>query len=652
VAGGADVPAAGKPLSGLGALAVCGAVVGALFLGRDVLVPLALALVLSFVLAPGVTWLRRWRMGRVTSVLIIVALAFLAIFSLGAVIAGQINNLGRNLSQYEWEIGSKIRSVQETVTGSGLVERASRILHDLRDGIRKPRAEVLPSGSSTTADADPEPIPVRIQQPDPQPLEVIQDIIGPLLDPLATTGLVVVFVIFILLQREDLRDRLIRLVGTRDLQRTTQAITDAAGRVSRYLLAQMAVNASSGIVIGLGLWLIGVPNPILWGILVMMLRFVPYIGWVIAAAFPLALSLAIDPGWSMLVWTGALFLAMELIISYAVEPWLFGSRLGLSALAVVIAATFWTWLWGPIGLLLSTPLTACLATLGRHVPQLQFLDVALGDQPVLAPEESFYQRLLANDPAEAADQADEYLKLKPLSAYYDEVVIPALALAQSDLRRGSLDNAEQSRLLAAVQEVIDDLADYDDVVPEAEELPTAKLSPDAILPDSQAAGGQRVELLVAPQIDPAGLPGEWRETPVLCIASRTDLDEAAASILSALLGKHGVGARSVSWQAVSAPNLSSIDATGVQVLCLSCLDPRLSSHVRFLIRRLRRRFPSKTILVGFWTLGSIPVERVMETGANFVVRSLREALDLVCRQIVPEPQGTVSAKPKSKIASA
>jgi predicted PurR-regulated permease PerM len=636
----ADVASAGRPSSVGGTLAICIAVVGALYFGRDVLVPLALALLLSFILAPGVTSLRRWHVGRVTSVLIMVALAFLVIFTLGAVITTQMTNLGQNLPQYEWTIRGKIHALQETTAGSSIAERAASMLRDLRDEIRDPRPTVLPSGAGPARTSEREPIPVRIQPAPPGPVEIIQSIIGPLIDPLATAGLVIIFAIFILLQREDLRDRLIRLAGTHDLQRTTQAITDAALRVSRYLLAQTVVNAFAGFAIGSGLWLIGVPNSFLWGILVMMLRFVPYIGWLIAAAFPLALSLAIDPGWTMLAWTAAVFVMVELFVGYVVEPWLFGTSLGLSALAIVIAATFWTWLWGPIGLLLSAPLTACLATLGRHVPHLQFLDVVLGDQPVLEPEESFYQRLLAGDPAEAADQAEEYLKRKPLSAYYDEVVIPALALAQSDLRRGSLSAPEQSRLLGAVQEVIDDLDDHPDAVPEPERSLAAKVLPDSMLAEPPA--DVQLEIPIAPTIETPRLPPDWQNAPVLCIASRTDLDEAAASILSALLAKHGVPAKSVSWQSVSIANLSRLDSAGARMLCISCLDPRLSSHVRFLIRRLRRKFPRTTIIVGFWTLPeaqAIPADRVSEIGADFAARSLSEALTLICRSAAQAIEG-------------
>jgi len=632
--GAGDVPAAGRPSSGAAMLTICGVVVAALYVGRDVLVPLALALLLSFVLAPGITRLRRWQVGRVTSVLVMVAFAFLVIFSLGALIAQQVTILGENLPQYEYTIRSKLRSVQETAAGTGMVERASDLLRDLRSEIKEPPPPP-PSPGSTAANPEPQPIPVRILQPAPGPLEVIQSVIGPLINPLATSGLVIVFAIFILLQREDLRDRLIRLMGTRDLHRTTQAITDAARRVSRFLVAQTIVNALCGITVCIGLWIIGVPNPVLWGILVMALRFVPYVGWIIAAAFPVALSVAIDPGWSMLVWTGVLFLAIELTLSYAVEPWVFGSSLGLSALAVVVSATFWTWLWGPIGLLLSTPLTACVATLGRHVPHLQFLDVALGDRPVLEPEESFYQRLLAGDPAEAAEQAEVYLKEKPLSYYYDDVVLPALALAQSDLERGALDAAAQARLLLTVHEVVEDLEDYDDVAPEPEQSLASRVLPESIRAEPEkAAPGPALAL--APHVHPDELPAEWRGTVAHCIASRTDLDEAAAAILATLLAKHGVGADALSWRSVSAAGPPRADPENVRILCLSCLSPHHSAHLKFLIRRLRRRYPHTTIIAGFWSLRDgppIPPDRLAEIGADSAVYSLQEALMAVCQRV-------------------
>jgi predicted PurR-regulated permease PerM len=621
----------GRPFAGLATLASGAIIIAALYFGRNVLVPLAMALLLSFVLAPGVRRLRRWHVGRVTSVLVMVAFAFMVIFGLGTVIGTQVTSLGENLPRYESTIRSKIRSLKELGGEAGLIERASRILRNLDEEIAKPK-EAPPQAVTAAPEAppEPEPIPVEIRQPDPRPFEVVQRIVGPMLEPLATTGIIIVFVIFMLLQREDLRDRFIRLAGVHDLHRTTQAITDAAQRVSRYLLMQTAINAVFGLPIGIGLWLIGVPNPVLWGILAMALRFVPFVGPFIAAAFPVALSVAVDPGWTMLIWTIALFLVVELIIENLIEPWLYGSSTGLSTVAILVAATFWTWLWGPIGLLLSTPLTACIVTLGRHVPQLQFLDVLLGNRPVLMPAEGFYQRILADDPSEAAEQAEEYLKQKPLLAYYDEVVIPGLALAQSDVKRGRLDGAQRSQIRAAIEDVLEDLADHEDAAPPAEGAKAA--APDSGS-ESEAADDAAFASLPTP-FEPEDVPADWQEIPILCVASRTELDEAAARILAQLFVRCGLEARALPWEAVSAGNLGLVDVPGVRMLCVSCLDPRLSTHVRYLVRRLRRKFPRATILIGFWTLAGdeeLPDDFLAGTGADVVARSLREALEIVCQ---------------------
>jgi len=607
-------------------------VIAALHFGQDILVPIALALLLSFVLAPGVRGLSR-HVGRVASVFIMVAFAFTVILGIGAVVATQIGILAENLPRYESTVTAKIRSLQSGLGEIGIVERASRMLRNISDEFARPDtqeqpAEIAGSGSNVPQEA----MPVRIEQPALRPLELILNVIGPVLGRMATVGLVIVFVIFILLQREDLRDRLIRLAGVRDLQRTTQAIIDAGDRVSRYLLMQTVVNATYALPIGIGLWVIGVPNPVLWAIVAFMLRFVPYIGPIIAAIFPLLLSIAVDPGWSMLAWTAALFVVLEVISNNFVEPRLYGGSTGLSSLAIIVAATFWTWLWGPIGLLLSTPLTSSLVVLGRHVPGLKFLEVALSDQPALAPEEGLYQRLLAGDPAEASGQAEAHLKLQPLSAFYDEVMIRALALAQEDVRRGVLDGEQQALIRAAVEEVLDDLSDYDDAVPQPE-----KSLSDVVLPKGMRPAVKQPEVMVsspiAPCFEPEDLSPSWQSNPVLCVASRTDLDAAAAAVLAQLLGKHGIGARVIPWEAVSIGNLSLLDPTGVEMLCISCLDPRLSTHVRYLVRRLRRKFPKATIVVGFWTQNTDTIrhEIIAGTGVELLVSSLGEALELVCR---------------------
>jgi predicted PurR-regulated permease PerM len=604
-----------------GTVAVFAIAVAALYFGREIFVPLALAILLSFVLAPLVLLLRRLRIGRIPSVLATVLLAFVVIFGISAFVGGQLAHLAENLPQYQSTISQKIQALRGSAAGSGIIDRASSMLSDFRSEITKTTANT--SGTAAHApgvpaqgDQQQKPIPVEIREPPPAPLQVIQTIIGPLLGPLATTGIVIIFLIFILLQREDLRDRFIRLAGARDLQRTTQALDDGVRRLSRYFLMQSAINASFGVLIGTGLFFIGVPNPVLWGILGTLLRFVPYIGAPIAAIFPAALAIAVDPGWSMLLWTIGLFVVVEPIMGQVVEPFLYGHSTGLSAVAVVVSAAFWTWLWGPVGLLLSTPLTVCLVVIGRHVEHLQFLDVLLGDRPALAPEESFYQRMLAGDPDEAAHQAEEFLKQKPLSAYYDEVAIKGLALAQMDVDRGVLDHERRVQIKETVDGLIDDLADHGDLSPAAKT-------------EGQDAIDRLAPVLSAEELRPA-----WREeeTPVICIAGRGSLDEAAAAMLAQLLQKHGIGARVVPSQAVSSANIFRFDPAGVKLICLSYLEPGGFTNARYLVRRLRRKLPQARVLLGLWTQTQAETERrkaLKETEADLVVTSLAHAVERV-----------------------
>ncbi len=611
----AETPGASASSASLGTLAVGVITVAALYLGREVTVPMALAVLLSFVLGPPVSLLRRWYFNRVVAVIAVVALAFTLIVGIGVLIGSQLERLAENLPEYQTNITEKIRSLRDTTTKSGVVSRAATMLNDLGTEITKEHEKPGPAAANKPGILAPgaapqKPVLVEVRPSDATPIQLILQVAGPLLQPLATAGIVVVFVIFFLLQRQDLRDRFIRLAGARDLRRTTQALDDAAHRLSRYFLMQTGINASVGVLVGTGLWIIGVPNPALWGILTMLLRFVPYIGPVIAAAFPAALAFAVDPGWSMLLWVCGLFAVTELTAGQVIEPWLYSHSTGLSGVAVVVAAAFWTMLWGPVGLLLSTPLTMCLVVLGRHVEHFQFLEVLLGDRPALAPEERFYQRLLADDPDEAAHQAEGFLKHNPLSVYYDEVAIKGLALAQLDVNRGMLDHAQRVRVKEAVEWVIDDLSDHSD------ESATSPGAPE----------GERPPAVLTPE----ELAPSWRETPVLCIAGRGSLDEAAAAMLAQLLENRGIGTRVVSSDAVSVANLTRLDVAGVQMAFLSYLEPGSFTNPRYLVRRLRRRLPRAMIVAGLWTLTAqeaVDRDALAATRADCVVTSLRQAVD-------------------------
>jgi predicted PurR-regulated permease PerM len=606
------------------AAVVTAILIGALYFGREVFVPIALAILLSFVLAPLVRLLQRAHIPRAISVLSVVLFAFTSIFALGGVIATQLAELAGDLPRYEFTMREKIKSLRGTAAPSGTLERAADVLQDLGKELNKPTE---PTTSPTTPLRTPppgqetKPIPVEVRPPPPTALENIAALISPLLRPLTTTGITAIFVIFILLQREDLRNRFLKLAGSHDLQKTTAAIDDAATRLSRLFLIQLALNIAFGVVIGLGLWVIGIPSPVLWGILAAVLRFVPYVGAVISAVFPLALAAAVDPGWWMLVWTAALFLVVEPLVGHVLEPLLYGHSTGLSPVAVVASATFWTALWGPVGLVLATPLTVCLVVLGRHVERLAFLDVMLGDRPALSPSELFYQRMLAEDPAEAVNKAEEFLKERPLSTYYDEVAVPGLKLAQKDIVRGTLDRAQSDKIKAAVVELVDDLADHDDRKPVNKTTHDAEA---AAAVESTDDANHDLPLLGKEDLSP-----EWQaRLPVLCVAGRGPLDEAAAIMLAQLLEKHGLGARVEGADAIATTNISRLDTTGVIMACVSYLDADSPAHMRYTIRRMRRKLPNAQILLGCW-MADVDAETLRDTAkADAVVTSLRDAVKL------------------------
>jgi predicted PurR-regulated permease PerM len=604
-------------------------IITTLYFGREIFVPIALAILLSFVLAPLVGVLQRIRMPRGLAVVSVVITAFAVIFAMGSLLATQLTQLAGDLPRYQSTISEKIQSFRETTAGRGTLERASGMLKDLGKELEKPKDAAAGTGSilSPKAPAPLTPVPVEVRQPDPSALESLQSLISPLLHPLATTGIIIIFVIFILLQREDLRNRLIRLAGSHDLQRTTAALDDAAGRLSRLFLIQLLLNGTFGVVIGVGLWLIGIPSAILWGILAAVLRFVPYIGAVIAAAFPLALAVAVDPGWSMLLWTIALFLVVEPIVGHVIEPMVYGHSTGLSPVAVVASATFWTALWGPIGLVLATPLTVCLVVLGRHVERLEFLDVMFGDRPALSPPEIFYQRMLAGDPTEAAEKAEEFLKERSLSSYYDEVALKGLQLAQVDAERGALDHERLTKIRDAVSEFTTDLSDQDDRLP-----PKVRSTTDAEATSAVESVAEDAPYEDLPVLSKGELPPGWQsEYPVLCVAGRSLLDEAAAIMLVQLSTAHGLAARVERAEALSTTNIFRLETTGVAIVCLVYMDASGPAHMRYSVRRLRRKLPKATIILGCWMKDMDPVELAQlrdSAKADLVAASLGEAVKL------------------------
>ncbi|MBV8765221.1 MAG: AI-2E family transporter [Hyphomicrobiales bacterium] len=592
-----------------------------LYFAREVIIPITLAVLLAFVLAPVVKLFRRLGLWRVPSVLVAVLLAIAVVLGIAGLIGTQIADTAEQVPRYETTIRSKVEAFRKATIerASSLITRWARQLEPAQPNATNPAS---PNSEATAAKANPEekPLPVEVHQPEPSPLELAERILTPVVSPLATLAATFVVAIFVLLQREDLRDRLISLFGSGDLHRTTLAMDDAAERLSNYLLSLLGVNTGFALIIGIGLYFIGVPSPILWAVLGGLLRFIPYVGAALSAIPPLALAAAADPGWTMLLWTVALYVVVEITTSQAVEPLLYGHSTGLSPISVIVSATFWTWLWGPLGLILSTPLTLCLLVLGRHVDRLQFLDVALGDRPALTPVENFYQRMIAGDPDEALDQAELVLRECPLSTYYDEVAVEGMKLAAHDVERGVIGPQKLEQIREDLSALVHELDSFEDSNPAVE--PKAR---------EKAEADQRILLKPPPDeiaiLKHEELPAAWQsEAPVLCVGGRGPFDETASSMLAQLLGKHGLGVRTVSHAAISRSRAASFTAEGVCMICVTYLEvERNLPHLRHLLRRLRQRFPKSKVLVGLW---SAPADGALENRLRAGVNADHEATSL------------------------
>jgi predicted PurR-regulated permease PerM len=620
------VPAAAPAAPGM-TIIVAVVLVAALYLGREVLIPITLAVLLSFLLSPAVELLRRVWLGRVLSVILAVFFALAVILGIGTAIGSQVAELARDVPQYQTTIENKINKLRSATLGRLTDKIRSLGNRFVGEGAPPARpASPAPAGGGAGT-AQQKPIPVVVQQPTLSALQIGEKVLSPVLSPLATTGIVLVVTIFTLLQKEDLRDRAIRLFGSGDLERTTVAMNDAASRLSRYFLTQLGINTSFGVIVGVGLYFIGVPNPVLWGVLGTLLRFIPYIGSWIAAALPTALAAAVAPGWSMVIWTAALYVVTELTMGQFVEPLVYGHSTGLSPLAVIVAAIFWTWIWGPIGLIISTPLTLCLVLIGRYAERLQFLDVLLGDRPPLSPEESFYQRLLAADPDEAEEQAERYLAERPLSSYYDEVAVRGLQLAAADAARGTLAPSRIEHVKEMLDELVRDLDKYPDEPRDDADRGAAVDEPTADRPAVTKGRSPAGDM-----VDKGGLAPEWQaDEPVLCIAGRGPLDDALSAMLAQLLRKHGLGARVVPYDAVSRARIEAPGLPQAAMACLSYLDISGNpAHLRYLLQRLRGRLPGAALLVGLWPeqdpiLSNRDLGRAV--GADYYVSSLHDAVE-------------------------
>jgi len=582
---GADLPPEIHPMAALAALVpelklmaallTGAAIIAALYFGRDIVIPLALAFLLGFLLDPLVVRLKRWGLPRAPAVILVVTLTLALIGLAGVFLGNQVSALSAELPTYQSNIRHKLRDLRASADRPGMFDGALKTI----DTVKK---EVEQESPAAKAPAPPQRVVVAERTPSPmqQALNGLEKASG----PLATAGIVLVFVVLILLDRLDLRDRLLRLWGG-SLHRSTDAMDEAGRRISRYLRMQLVVNVTYGLPMAVGLWFIGVPGALLWGAVAAVMRFVPYVGPMISAVFPLALAFAVDPGWSMVLWALGLIVLLELISNNIVEPWLYGASTGLSAMSLIVAATFWTALWGPIGLIMSTPLTVCLLVIGRHLPRLRFLDVLLGSQPALDTPTRVYQRLIAGDVDEAGELAEQQIDEASVVVFYGETALPVLRMASSD--HTSVATAEhRHRVVTGMYALIDELEEQH--------------------------------------------PPAVGDTPahIACIGGKWEIDTMAARMLAHALSLEG---QSASWRAagtVTADHIAGLALDDVQCVCLSYFSPQPQIQARHLCRRLRRRWPGLKIVLGLW---NAPPElagdaAIQALGADAVATSLDEAV--------------------------
>ncbi len=555
--------------------------VAVLYFARELLIPLACALLLAFLLGPIVKRLEIWRVPRIPAALLVFFLAAALVVVVGWVAANQLIQIAVGLPRYSDNVRRKVIALQ------GKSENLNDVISSLEDMEKQLAAPTEDRGLRGKPAGEPTPVEIMERRNIVQTLKYYG---GGLLKPLGTAGLIAIFTIFMLLDRENLRNRLLRLMGQQKLQATTKAMDDAGYRVSRYVLMQFAVNAGFGAIIFTGLSLLGVPSAPLWGVLGVFLRFLPYIGPAIAGFLPFALALAVSDGWRMPLSVVALFTITEVIIANFVEPLLYGVHTGLSAVAILVSAVFWTVLWGPIGLLLATPLTVCLSVLGRHSPQLEFLSVVLGDEPVLSPGTIFYQRLLALDQQDAQNVLESMGKDREPIAVFDEIVIPALAMAERDRATGQLDARREEFIVQSINEFVTEIAEVEGVPPADRKMHT---------------------------------------TRVFCVPAHDTADEIAAALCAHFLTQDGFPA--ISFPVTDSPGhlMKTLGVKPDDVVCISAVPPFAAANARKVAKDIRESGVAPTIIAGLWTYDSSDsarMERLTKSLRVIVVTSLAEAI--------------------------
>jgi len=595
-----------KPSSGSQSFASAAAVaigsIAALYFMREILIPLAFALTLTFLLTPAVSFLEKLRLGRLPAaclmLLVVVAVTCWGSWRLGM----QLVDVANQLPVYRENIQAKVKSFSLSQKGS--LGRAAASVKELSQELSKaaPFPDGQPGKQNLPQATPRSPVPVQMVEPATTGWAYVRDVSAQFMHPAALVGMVLIFTIFMLAEREDLRNRLLRLAGITQLNVMTQALDDAARRVSRYLLMQFLVNAAFGLVIWAGLYFIGLPNAALWGVVAGLLRIVPYAGTVVAGLLPFVLSLAVFNSWVPPLLVFLMFAIVEILVGNIVEPWLYGSHTGISSLALLVTTAFWTVLWGPAGLVLSTPLTVCVVVLGRYIPELSFLHIMLGDEPVLAAEAQLYQRLLAMDQQEARTVVDNYLKTGTLIELYDKVLIPALYMAEQDRHRGAIDSRREDFLFLSINEMVAEFSEYRQETPEEEEAGEAE----------------------------ATKPNHARR--ILCLPAHDEADAITAAMLAQVLEQHGYIAIAFPLGPQLHETIDVLDVGAGDVLCVSALPPYAFAPARNICKQLHQRFPKAVVVACIWGFSGDAVKasaRFERKTTDSLLTSLSQTLEFI-----------------------
>ena len=592
-------------------------IIASLYWAQAILIPVALAILLTFLLSPVAGAMERIALGRLPSVILIVVLTFSLLGGIGWIVTLQFGSLANELPTYRKNIRQKIADIREAGKG-GALEKVQKTAEDVKEEFQKkdeparvqakPRAVVVEAEESSTF----WPIPLAV---------------GPMVERFAGAGLVIVLVVFMLIQREDLRNRLIRFVGYGRLTFTTRALEEAGQRISRYLLMQTIINSSFGLAVGLALYLIGVPYAVLWGFFAAVLRFIPYVGPFAAAIMPSALSLAVFEGWLWPILVVGIFVALQLSCNMVLEPLLYAESAGVSGVGLLVAVAFWTWLWGPVGLVLATPLTVCVVVLGKYVPGMDFIGVLISDQPAMESNISYYQRLLAMDQAEAAEIVEEHLKTQPREQIFDAVLIPALNYARRDRELGRLTEDGEQFVFRATREILEDL--------------------NSLMPESSSEASDSSQPATIDGNSPVILP----KVPILACPAHDEADELALLMFRRLLDCTKYEVEIMSDAMLTAEVVALIGEKSPAMICIAAVPPGGLAQTRYLCKRLRARFPDLKIAVGRWGTGSEDSNSILLAGADRVGTTMietREQMIQLCQiSAHSEAQSRATAAPFS-----